>query len=330
MDKIASPLVSVIIPCYKQAHYLPEAIDSVLTQTYPRVEVIVVNDGSPDDTAAVAGRYGDRIRYVERPNGGISAARNTGIARGQGDYFKFLDSDDYLHPEQIGRQVEALAGRQDAVSFTACRLFRDGQPEQFIDHVPKAANLMPDLLRDFDWGSILCYLFPRRLVLAVGGFAEGVHYAEDWYFACRVGILDPTFLTDPRIGCYYRQRPGSASSNRDAWLRSQARLTMQLHDDLRNSNRRDWFGRALLEFEQGVYECLVRRQFPDRDLLEGVLRRIKELQAREGFGAYGWRFRLLARILGYARAERLRGMIVRWLKIRPPETLDTAEWRKKG
>src|SRR5262249_50697164 len=123
------PLVSVIIPCYKQARYLPEAIDSVLAQIYPNVEVIVVNDGSPDNTEAVASRYGDRIRYVWRPNGGISAARNTGIANMRGLYVKFLDSDDYLHPEQIAWQMEALAGREDAVSFTGCRLFRDGQPE---------------------------------------------------------------------------------------------------------------------------------------------------------------------------------------------------------
>ncbi len=201
------PLVSVIIPCYKQAQYLPEAVESVLGQTYPHVEVIVVNDGSPDDTEAVAKRYGDRIRYVWRPNGGISAARNTGIAHSSGSYLKFLDSDDYLHPEQIAWQMEALAGREDAVSFTGCRLFRDGHPDQYLDHIPQAKNLLPDLFRgDIDWGSILCYLFPRRLVEKVGGFVERVHYAEDWFFACQVGLDNPELKLDPRIGCYYRQR----------------------------------------------------------------------------------------------------------------------------
>ncbi len=67
------PLVSVVIPCYKQAQYLPEAIDSALAQTYPAVEVIVVNDGSPDDTEEVARGYGDRIVYIHKPNGGLSA-----------------------------------------------------------------------------------------------------------------------------------------------------------------------------------------------------------------------------------------------------------------
>src|SRR5262249_41538424 len=132
------PLVSVIIPCYKQAGYLPEAIDSALAQTYSPLEVIVVNDGSPDDTERVAKGYGDRIVYVHRPNGGLSAARNTGIARARGLYLKFLDSDDYLHPEQIAWQMEALAGRDDCATLTATRLFRDGRPEEHLDHVPQA------------------------------------------------------------------------------------------------------------------------------------------------------------------------------------------------
>lgn len=324
------PLVSVIIPCYKQAQYLAEAVDSVLRQTYPRVEAVVVNDGSPDDTDAVAQRYGDRIRYVWRANGGISAARNTGIASSRGDYLKFLDSDDYLHPEQVAWQMEALAGRDDAVSFTGCRLFRDGHPEQYLDHIPQARSLLPDLFKGIDWGSILCFLFPRKLVETVEGFREGVHHAEDWYFACRVGLLGPAFLTDPRIGCYYRQRSGSASADRSAWVRSQARLTIQLHDILRTTGRRDWFGRTLLEFEQGIYEGLVRLGIRDPELLDGLLARLKELQGREGFGNGGWRFRLMARLLGYARAEQVRAYLVRLLKIRPPETLDTAAWRQNG
>ena len=322
-----SPLVSVIIPCYRQAAYLPEAVDSVLAQSYGNVEVIVVNDGSDDDTKAVAEHYGERIRYVWRPNGGISAARNTGIQLARGAYLKFLDADDYLHPEQIARQMEVIAGRDDVVSFTGVRLFRDGHPDEYLDHVPQATALLPDLFKPLDWGSILGFLFPARLVNAVGGFKEGVTHAEDWYFACRIGLLEPHFHVDPRIGCYYRQRPRSASADRTAWVRWQARLVLQLHDELRQRGRKDWFGIDLLRFEQGIYEGLVRLGCRETALLDGLLQGIKELQAREGFGNYGWRFRLLARLLGYARAESVRAFVVRALNIRPPESLDTASWR---
>ena len=321
------PLVSVVIPCYRQARYLPEAIDSVLGQSYPTVEVLVVNDGSDDDTEAVAQRYGERIRYVWRANGGISAARNTGIQHACGAYLKFLDADDYLHPEQIAWQMESLNGSDNAVSFTGVRLFRDGHPHEYLDHVPAATALLPDLFKPLDWGSILGFLFPTRLVRAVGGFAEGVTHAEDWFFACRVGLLDPRFIVEPRIGCYYRQRSGSASADRSAWVRSQSRLLLQLHDLLRAHGRRDWFGLDLLKFEQGAYESLVRLGMREPELHDGLLRRIKELQAREGFGNYSWRFRLLARVLGYANAERLRAFAVQTLNIRPREELDTASWR---
>jgi glycosyltransferase involved in cell wall biosynthesis len=322
-----SPLVSVIVPCYRQACYLPQALDTALGQTYQPIEVLVVNDGSDDDTEAVARKYGERVRYLWRPNGGISAARNTGIARARGAYLKFLDADDYLHPEQIARQVEIAARRDDVVSFTGVRLFRDGRPDEHLDHVPQAQALLPDLLKDLDWGNIGAFLFPARLVREAGGFAEGVHHAEDWDFFCRVGLLAPRFVVDPRIGCYYRQRAGSASTDRGAWACSQARLVVQLHDRLRTAGRRDWFGLDLLKFEQGCYEELVRMRWGEAELRDRLLRCIKELQAREGFGDYGWRFRLLARTLGYGRAERLRGFVVRMMNIRPPETLDTAAWR---
>ncbi len=321
------PLVSLIIPCYKQAEYLAETLDSALAQTYAPIEVIVVNDGSPDNTEPVATGYGDRIVYVRRENGGLSAARNTGIARATGYYLKFLDADDQLHPEQIARQVEALAGREDCASLTAVRLYRDGHPEEYLDHIPRATNLLPDLFKDIDWGGTHGWLFPAKLVRAVGGFDETLRYSEDWDFFCRVGMLRPSLVTDARIGCFYRQRASSMSANRVGMASARARILFAIHDRLRTAGRADWFGVDLLKMEQGNYEGLVQRGVTDPALLNGMLHRIVELQRRVGFGAYGWRFRLMARCLGYARAERLRCFLVRALKIRPPETLDTAAWR---
>src|SRR5262245_20604446 len=91
------PLVSVIIPCYNHAHYLGEAIESVLAQTVQDFEIIVVDDGSTDSTADVAARY-PRVRYVRQNNQGLSAARNTGIKHGLGRFLVFLDADDLLLP----------------------------------------------------------------------------------------------------------------------------------------------------------------------------------------------------------------------------------------
>jgi glycosyltransferase involved in cell wall biosynthesis len=320
-------LVSVIIPCYKQAEYLPAAIDSALAQTYSLLEIIVVNDGSPDDTEKVALGYGDKIVYVSRANGGLSAARNSGIACAKGRFLKFLDSDDYLHPEQIEWQIEVLAGREDLLSLTTVRLYRDGRPEEYIDHVPIATALLPDLFQDIDWGGTHGWLFPTALVRKAGGFDETLRFAEDWEFFTRLGLLDAALVVDPRVGCYYRQRAGSMSADRAGMATTRARILVGLHDKLRETNRADWFGLDLLKTEQAAYQALVQLRVKDAGLLDGLLRRILELQKRVGFGQNGWRFRLMTRVLGYGRAERLRAFVVRTLKIRPPQSLDTQEWR---
>jgi glycosyltransferase involved in cell wall biosynthesis len=99
------PLVSVIIPTYNRAASLAAALDSVLAQSYPKIEIVVVDDGSTDDTGAVVARYGDRIRFQLKPNGGVATARNVGLAAATGELLAFLDSDDVCLPQRIATQV---------------------------------------------------------------------------------------------------------------------------------------------------------------------------------------------------------------------------------
>ena len=103
-SSIGNPLVSVIIPCYNHGRFLAEAIESVVQQTYPNVEIIVVDDGSTDSTAEVAGGY-PQVKYVYKKNGGLSAARNTGIEKSKGDYIVFLDADDWLYKDAIETNI---------------------------------------------------------------------------------------------------------------------------------------------------------------------------------------------------------------------------------
>jgi len=107
---VATPLVSIVIPVYNGAQYLSAAIDSALGQTYPNIEVLVVNDGSCDDgeTARVAKRYGDRIRYEEKENGGVATALNLGIERMRGEYFAWLSHDDLYLPGRIAHQMSLI------------------------------------------------------------------------------------------------------------------------------------------------------------------------------------------------------------------------------
>ena len=103
-----NPLISVIVPCYNQAQYLDECLQSVLDQTYQNWECIIVNDGSPDHTEEIAKRWlekDNRFRYIYKDNGGLSSARNAGIREAKGEYLFFLDSDDSLNGNLVFKSL---------------------------------------------------------------------------------------------------------------------------------------------------------------------------------------------------------------------------------
>ncbi|RKP47241.1 glycosyltransferase [Cohnella endophytica] len=113
------PFVSIVIPVYNGSNYLQAAIDCALSQTYPNVEVIVVNDGSRDDgaTESIAQSYGEKIRYFEKVNGGVATALNRGIQEMRGEYFSWLSHDDLYTPDKIEKQVDALLQTQNRTSI---------------------------------------------------------------------------------------------------------------------------------------------------------------------------------------------------------------------
>src|SRR6188768_2225570 len=108
------PLVSIVIDNYNYARFLRAAVDSALAQAYPRVEVVVVDDGSTDDSREVIARYGDRISAVFKPNGGQASAFNAGFAASHGDLVLFLDSDDVLLPSAVAAAADVFAGHAGA------------------------------------------------------------------------------------------------------------------------------------------------------------------------------------------------------------------------
>lgn len=124
--KRAEPLVSIIIPAYNYGHYISEAVDSALAQTWSNCEIIVIDDGSTDSTREILAAYGDRIRYHYQPNSGLSAARNTGIELARGEFLQFLDADDLLGRDSIEQRLSTLAANPTAAfAVCPCRVFVD-------------------------------------------------------------------------------------------------------------------------------------------------------------------------------------------------------------
>ncbi len=201
------PLVSVIIPTYNHGRFVRQAIDSALDQTYPAVEVIVVDDGSTDGSGAMLDEIearDRRIRVVHKVNAGLSAARNTGIALARGAYINFLDSDDWLLPDKLSRQVAALEARPDVdLVFSDIAYVDDADTETVIDMGtggPPAP--FPDVLVYRNWFGPMVPLLRRRLVERVGGFDEAFRAAEDWDYWYRCAQHTPFLYLPGKVAMY--------------------------------------------------------------------------------------------------------------------------------
>ena len=311
----SQPLVSIIIPCYRQAHLLPQAVDSALGQTYPHVEVLVVNDGSDDNTEEVATGYGDRIRYIHQQNRGLSGARNTGIRHAQGAYLKFLDSDDHLHPETLAWQVPQLTSAENpkTISLTAVREYLHTNPDQFVDYIPTAQNLLGDLLRGHEWGNGSGFLYPAPLVRAVDGFDERLRRAEDWNFLVRLGLLDIPIRCEPRVGAYYRIHRGTLSNDYLGTTASACRTLLWLHELCRDpsSEHHRWYGPDLRNCLHSYYRLLVFRKCEDQELLSNVESCLSELMSQFGRLPTPRAFHTATTLLGLRNAEKLRWNILK-------------------
>jgi glycosyltransferase involved in cell wall biosynthesis len=115
IDESELPLVSIVIPSYNAAATLAETLDTLLSQTWPRLEIIVVDDGSTDETPDVLARYAPRVRAIRQPNGGLASARNTGCSAATGSFIALMDADDLCMPERIGAQVAFMVAQPDVL-----------------------------------------------------------------------------------------------------------------------------------------------------------------------------------------------------------------------
>lgn len=203
-----APLVSVILPTYNRAAYLPRSIGSVLGQSFADFELVVVDDGSSDDTREVVSRFADsRIRYVPRErNGGVAAARNTGVQAARGRYLAFQDSDDEWLLEKLERQM-ALLAPDDESSMCVCGLMRllGTRTYQRVHGYPRAAS---DWARGLDHTGVLgsavsytqTWLVPRRSVVEAGGFNESLRIWDDWELLIRLSTrLNIRLIQEPLV-----------------------------------------------------------------------------------------------------------------------------------
>ena len=247
--------VSVVIPAYNAERWLGRAIDSVLAQSQPVAEVIVVDDGSTDGTGRVAGGYGIQVRCLWQANAGVAAARNRGIAETGGEWIAFLDADDEWLPHKIQSQL-AILRRNPSMKWCNCNPRCIGRERQFDGPIPP--SLRPELNRDAGVSYFPAslaglriqtpgFVVHRSVLAEVGPFDTSLRVAEDRDLWWRIAMRYPRLGYCPRV-CYrvHEETPGSLTkggANRSMEL-------MHLCEMIERAGRQ-CPGRALPE---GMYE----------------------------------------------------------------------------
>lgn len=311
--RTVNPVVSILIPCYNAAPWLAASLDSVLAQTWAEKEVILINDGSTDNSLAIARRYESRgVRVVTQPNAGQAAARNHALRLARGEFVKFFDSDDLLSPDMIERQVRALSSRPNAIAYGEWARFHTAVEEARFETQPGWHDAAPvdwlvEMLHDSQ-PMMQCgqFLIPRPLLDRTGGWDERLSLHDDFEFFARLVLASAGIVFTGGARLYYRSGlPGSLSGRTTAAAWRSAAQSFLLATgyllDAENSPRTRAVAATILQI-------LVFDMYPNTpELVEQLESRIAELGGSKLAPQGGKGFLLARRFVGWKTA--------RWLQI---------------
>lgn len=226
---VFSPLVSIVVTCFNQGSYLETSVKSILSQTYPNIECIIVDDGSTDNTQEVAKLLMDldsRVSYFYQKNGGLPSARNFGYGQAKGEWIQFLDADDWIHKDKIRFQLSHLNGDEgnNIVFYTDYeRVFLD-KNNQICNRVENIVGaltceqmlqrlVVPDFLANSPFPSLQLCLLMHRSVFEKKLFDERLKALQDRDFALDLLIAGVTFIYTPMVAGYYTKHQGNRTNN---------------------------------------------------------------------------------------------------------------------
>ncbi|MDA0314295.1 MAG: glycosyltransferase family A protein [Bacteroidetes bacterium] len=231
-------LISIIIPCYNQGIYLKETIQSALASTYRPLEILLINDGSTDNSLELAQELETQhpeVRVIDQANGGVTKARNAGIAAAQGEYILPVDGDDLIAATYIEQGLAILSSRPE-VKVVYC------QAEKFTETTRKPWKLKPFSLQQLAKDNMIFVsaLFRKTDALAVDGFSEDMQLGrEDWEFWIKLLKNGGEVVQLPLVGFYYRLTPNSKRKKTGGTDFKKARIAYL------NTKHADFFEREL-------------------------------------------------------------------------------------
>lgn len=199
-----APLVSVVMPTRNRAQVLPRAIDSVLAQSYPRLELLIVDDGSTDGSAELLAGYtarDSRVRVFRQPPGGVSAARNRGLAEARGELVAYLDSDNRWHADYLALMVAGFTDVRRKTGYSGFNIFDLGSG--YFRAI--ATPFDHERLRELNWVDLNTFMHRRELVAVLGGFDTRLTRLVDWELILRYTRLHPPFVIGCALADYYHE-----------------------------------------------------------------------------------------------------------------------------
>lgn len=311
-------VVSVIIPCFNAEKWVAEAIDSCLQQSYPEIEIIVIDDGSTDNSLEIIKSYGDKLIWESGSNRGGNHARNRGFALSKGEYIQFLDADDYILPEKIERQVRFLEETGADVVYGDWRHrrhFPDGKNVLEDIEIPgKQPDILDSLLINW-WTAPASLLYTRATVIKSGGWDESLKAAQDRDFLISVVMSGAKVVYQP--GCYsiYRRYGNVTVSTacKQRWWENHRLVLEKAETNLSKSNNLSKKYRYALA--RGYFD-LARQVLPLNyhqylQFIEKLLALYPEFEAKTKRKSYNF----VQKILGFRVTERLTSLFVRSKKL---------------
>lgn len=308
---MTQPLVSVLIPCYNAARTIGDTLESVLAQTWPNIEIVITDDGSTDESAAIVKqKQSAKIFFERQSNAGQTAALNNCLRRARGAYIQYLDADDLISPTKIEIQLQRLLSAPDCIASAEWGRFRNKPAETVFEAEPVRRDLLP-----LDWLALsranglgmmfpALWLIPRATLERIGPWREDLTLNNDAEYFTRAILASEQVLFCAGARCYYRSGiAGSLSGIKSpaAW-KSQFKVLdlCETHVLAREDSERMRRGFAL-SWQHMAHAC-----YPyDAAMAERALARATRLHDVTIEPGGGPTFKMASRLLGWRTARRL-------------------------